>query len=1030
MISGIALVVISAGAAQAADATAATDATANSTSTTSTPDVVVTGSRIPQPNLTSVSPVTSVGQTELKLEGTQNLVDLIDNLPQAFGDFGTFESNGSTGTSTIDLRGLGNKRTLVLVNGVRLQPGDPTSAAVAADIDMIPPALVDRVEVLTGGASAVYGSDAVAGVVNFIMKTHFQGLQIDEETSFAQDGGGDQQVRTANHNGTTGAPFGIDFPSVTFPGGTVDGVIESTTITGGANSPDDKGNVEFYLGYTYTEPVLQAARDYSICSLATNSGNNIPYCGGSSTDATGRLVPTTGPNAQHNNGFGYNILGTPVGGTLPDFNYSQAYNYAPLNYFQRPDQRWNAGEFSTYEVNPLVNLYSSFMFMDDHSVAQIAGSGAFFGDSVYNIPCNDPLLSSAQANALCGAANAGTATIGTAEIGRRDIEGGPRTADLEHMDFRMQFGSKGDLGDGWTYDLGFLFGRSVLTESEGGYFLNSHLVNAFNVITDPRPTSSTFGQPVCASVVAGTDTACVPYNIFTAGGVTPAALAYLTGLAENSGSTTEQIATLVFSNADLSKYGLKSPAAKDGFGVSGGFEYRDEGLEDQYDAAIASGDLAGFGGSLKNVAGDQNDRDVFVEARLPLIQDMPFAQDLTLETGFRYADYSHGGGNVTYKFGADYQVIPDLRLRASYERAARAPNVQELYEPATPGLFAGSDPCAGPSPGFTAAQCYNEMTNTLATQHITMSEATFASTVYGTIPGCVSGQCGAFSGGNINLKPETADTYSFGFVFTPTFFKNFSLSVDYWNVNVSQAIINLSGEVILTNCGTLDNAYDCSQINRFVAGGYSVFGGEGLGSVNLQLINASALKTSGVDVNASYHIALDDLGVQNMGSLGFNLTGTYTQNLTTLLPDKTQFECAGLYGVTCGIPTPHWRHQFRVSWNSPWNVTFSMNWRFISGTALDFDTNQPDLQDGTFKDVLPTDTHIPNYSYFDLAANWRIRDNFGLRFGVNNVADQRPPLLDSNSFGISAPPFGNGNTYPQVYDPLGRTFFMGLTADF
>ena len=236
--------------------------------------------------------------------------------------------------------------------------------------------------------------------------------------------------------------------------------------------------------------------------------------------------------------------------------------------------------------------------------------------------------------------------------------------------------------------------------------------------------------------------------------------------------------------------------------------------------------------------------------------------------------------------------------------------------------------------------------------------------------------------------------------------------------------------MILTNCGTLDNAYDCSQINRFVAGGYSVFGGEGLGSVNLQLINASALKTSGVDVNASYHIALDDLGVQNMGSLGFNLTGTYTQNLTTLLPDKTQFECAGLYGVTCGIPTPHWRHQFRVSWNSPWNVTFSMNWRFISGTALDFDTNQPDLQDGTFKDVLPTDTHIPNYSYFDLAANWRIRDNFGLRFGVNNVADQRPPLLDSNSFGISAPPFGNGNTYPQVYDPLGRTFFMGLTADF
>jgi outer membrane receptor protein involved in Fe transport len=1033
MISGIALVVISAGAAQAADATA--DATTTSTTT----EVVVTGSRIPQPNLTSVSPVTSVGQTELKLQGTQNIVDLINNLPQAFGDFGTMESNGATGTSTVDLRGIGNKRTLVLINGVRLQPGDPTSAAVAADIDMIPPALVDRVEVLTGGASAVYGSDAVAGVVNFIMKTHFQGIQIDEETTVSQDGGGDQQVRTANTHSQS-----IGFPSIAFPGNVWDGITQSTTITGGANTPDDKGNVEFYLGYTYLEAVNQGQRDYTKCTLATdNTSTTFQYCGGSTTDATGRINVTSNlPGVTKGN---YDITLPSVGGMMAPFSLGQGFNYAPYNFLQRPDQRWTSGEFSDYKINDYFDVYSSFMFMDDHTVAAIAPSGSFFGDVNFTIPCNDPLLSSAQANTLCGA-DAGVAGVnGTAQIGRRNIEGGPRTADLEHMDFRNQIGVRGELGQGWSYDVGYLFGRSLLTESEGGYFLNSHLLNALNVVTDNVAGSPQFGQPVCASFLSGADTACVPYNLWTAGGVTKAALNYLTGVAENSGSTDEQIVTATVSNADLSQYGLKSPAAKDGFGISGGFEYRDDTLETQYDAVIESGDLAGFGGSLRSTAGDQNDRDVFIELRAPLIQDMPFAQDVTLETGLRYADYAHGGGNYSFKVGLDWQTVPDLRLRGSFERAVRAPNVEELDEPNAPGLFAGSDPCGSnpitgggrTTPSFTPAECVNLFQHTLP--GITVNQLVNGGYIfdgsplgplYANVDQCISGQCGNYSGGNPGLTPEIASTYSFGFVFTPTFFRNFNLTVDYWNIDVEKAIINLPAEVMLTNCGVLDNAFDCSQIVRNPASNFDIFGGEGAGVVNQPLVNASALKTSGVDVNAIYHVALDDWGVKNMGSLGFNFTGTYVQNLITQLPDGTQYDCAGLYGVTCGTPTPHWRHTFRVSWNSPWNATFSLNWRFIEGSSLDFNTNQPDLQDGSYKDALPTDSKIPNYNYFDLAVNWRIRDHFGLRAGVNNVADTRPPLLDANSFGISAPPFGNGNTYPQVYDALGRVFFLGLTADF
>jgi outer membrane receptor protein involved in Fe transport len=1054
MIGGLALVAAPAafaadaspmtGAAQSATSTAPLQLTADaaasaSDSATEVGEVVVTGSRIPTPNLTSVSPITSVNQESVKLQGTSNVEDLINNLPQAFADFGTYESNGASGTSTIDLRDLGNKRTLVLVNGTRLMPGDPTTAAVAADINIIPPALIDRVEVLTGGASAVYGSDAVAGVVNFIMKQNFQGIQVDEQSSFAQDDGGNAQVRKANAAGAAG----IGFPPITFPGSVVDGWRQTVTVTGGVNSPDDKGNVEFYLGYTHIDGVSEGQRDYSKCSLATdNTSTSFQYCGGSSTDATGRLKPTSGPNAGHS----FNILGTPVGGVLPPFSFAQGFNYAPYNYFERPDERWLAGEFAHYKLNEHAEVYSSLMFMDDHSVAAIAPSGSFFGDRNFTIPCADPLLSSAQANTLCGAGPYAPGQTATAEIGKRNVEGLPRLADFEHEDYRAQLGVRGDIADGWSYDLSGQFGRTVLTESQPGYFLYTHLINALNVVTDTRAGSPTFGKAVCESVITGSDKACVPYNLWSPGGVTTAAENYLNGTAANNGSTTEQVVTLTFANGDLSRYGIKSPFASKGVGVSAGFEYRSEDLQTQYDAAIASGDLAGFGGAIQSTKGNQNDRDVFFELRAPLIQDMPFAKDVEFETGYRFSDYSHGGGASAYKFGLDWQTVSDLRLRGSFERAVRAPNVQELFQPLSQGLFAGSDPCAGATPILSAAQCAHTFQSVLpgitAAQLVNggyVLNGVTLGPLYGPGSGidqCVSAQCGSFSGGNPGLHPETADTFSVGFVLTPSFFKHLSVSVDYWNITVDQAIINLPAETVLNNCALLNNAFDCAHVSRYPGGGYTVFGGNTInygdqsgGVVFTQLVNASALKTDGIDLNADYRLDLADVGVENWGSLSFNLMGTWLNNLTTQLPDHTAYNCAGLYGVTCGTPAPHWRHQFRVSWISPWNATFSLNWRYLGATSLDFNTSQADLQNG-FKDTLPTDAKIPEYSYLDLSATWRVRDHLTIRGGVNNVLDTTPPLLDSNSFGISSPPFGNGNTYPQVYDPLGRVFFLGLTADF
>jgi len=1022
MITGATLLAAGGAFAQSAD------------SGTTVGEVVVTGSRIPHPNLTTASPVTTVTSSQIKLQGAVNVEDFINNLPQVFADQGQYLSNGSTGTAAIDLRGLTPERTLVLIDGKRLMPGDATDPV--ADINFIPPALIDHVDVLTGGASAVYGSDAIAGVVNFVMKKNFTGLQIDAETSVFESSSNNSQTRTANNFGHNS--FGL--PNLNLPSKDEwDGQRDTVTITGGANSPDDKGNVEFYFGKTTILPVNEGKRDYSACTLATNNTNtHQQYCGGSSTSNTVLFQPTSGANS----GTKYAVSTTT--GLVGAFGPGDDYNYAPSNYFQRPDTRYTAGEFSTYNINPHINIYSSFMFLDDHTVAAEAPSGSFNGDNSYTVPCNDPLLSTAEQTALCGAAGvggpgtgAGSATTETANIAHRNVEGGPRISDIEHTDYRIVFGAKGEIMDGWSYDASAQYGHTVLTDIESGYFLNSKLKNALDVIPNPAGTGNVagvaVGAPVCAAASTGVDTKCVPYNIFGSypGGITPAALAYLNGVAQSSGTTTEQVYSINITG-DLGKYGMKSPFATKAAGINFGFEYRDENLTTSYDAAIQGGDLAGSGGSTLPTSGSQADKDVFGELSIPLIEDMPFAKSVTFDAGYRYSDYTSGGGNSSYKFELDWQTTPDFMLRGSYERAVRAPNVQELFLPASPGLVGGTDPCAGAlngagltSGGLNAAQCYN----TFSHSQPGITFANFQTNIFGHIDQCPAAQCGAFSGGNPALKPESADTFTYGAVFTPTFFHGFSLTVDYFNIDVKQAIVTMPFETLLNNCAKLDNAYDCSNIDRYSGTNYGVYGGEGLGEADLQLLNASSLKTSGVDVEAVYRMRLSDFGVGDWGSLVFDFNGTYLHDLITVLPDGTQYNCAGLYGVTCGTPSPKWRHTFSLSWNTPWNLTLEAKWRYYGSSSLDFNTSQPDLQNG-FKDLQSTDANIPSYSYLDLAFSYKFKDRYTIHGGVNNVLDKSPPLLDSNSFGISAPPFGNGNTYPQVYDPLGRMLFLGLTADF
>ena len=997
----------------AAPAHAQTDPGAGQKSTT-VQEVVVTGSRIPQPGLTSSSPLTVVTNQEAKLQGVTNAEDLLNTLPQVFASFGTMESNGATGTATVNLRNLGVSRTLVLVDGKRLMPGDTgIIAGSAADLNQIPEALVDRVELVTGGASAVYGSDAVAGVVNFIMKKDFQGLQIDTEYRFAQHDEHDGNLQNLER------AAGITPPS----GSVTDGAIWEITAVAGANAPDGKGNVTAYATYQHADAVLENKRDFSECALATSTASQSQSCAGSTTSQTGRFQFVDMNPADNVPGgtFGTRIDETVDAAGFRAYNFgSDTFNFAPFNYFQRPDERYTSGYFAHYQAAPWVDVYSSFMFMNDDTLAVIAPGGAFRSSGfplagattpenpTFLVNCDNPLLTGNEQTFLCGGPSTSSVAV---NIGRRNVEGGPRITDDRHVSMRFVEGVRGDFGDAWHYDLYGQFGRVDQENINYGYFSTTRLANAFQVVADPRPGAN-HGRPVCKSVLTGTDPNCVPYDIFAPGGVTAAALGYLTVPGEEISDTTEQI---VSGNivGDLGKYGVKSPWATDGVGVSFGAEYRRETLGTHPDAEVQSGDLNGTGGTTLPVHGAFDVKEAFAELRVPIIQDAPFAKELSFEGGYRASDYSSAGSVSSYKLALDWQIVPDVRLRASFQRAVRAPNINELFTPVQFGLYGGQDPCSGPTPAVSLTNC--ERSGVLASQ-------------YGHISPCSAAQCTEQFGGNTALKPEDSETKSIGIVFTPTFIPGFNATIDYYDIKVTGVISPIPASLSVNQCVATGSPIFCSEVHRSSLDGE--LSGDGFVSALSQ--NLGSLQVKGVDLEANYRVNLADWGMGDHGSLTFNLVGTELDHyIIEPVPGFGHYDCAGLFGTTCTAlpatgPLPKWRHKLRVSWVTPWNVTLSADWRHIGSVGLDQNTSNPFLagpHDGP-------DARIPAFDYLDLAGTWRVRDHIVLRAGVNNVFDKDPPILDSSSVGIAAPPFGNGNTFPQTYDSLGRTIFIGITADF
>jgi outer membrane receptor protein involved in Fe transport len=1009
-------------------------------------EVVVTGSRIPQPNLTSASPVTVVGAQEIASRGITRTEDLVNQLPQVFAAQGGSYANGATGTATVDLRGLGPNRTLVLIDGRRLQPGAPAGDAgdQAADLNFIPASLIERVEVVTGGASAVYGADAVAGVVNFIMQKNFEGVRLDAQYSGYQHTNNNDRMQEVVRRRQAGALNPAEFA---LPEKDVwDGATTDINLVVGMNSADGKGNVTAYAGYRNVQKVMQSDRDYSACNINTSTNATLSFqgwaCGGSGTTAPAQLIPGGGKGIPGlAAGQGYTLDPSAPGGRgFRLYNANRdAYNFAPTNYFQRPDTRYTLGAFANYEFSPKAELYTQLMFMDDRTAAQIAPSG-IFGANI-NINCeNNPYLTAQMAAQLCAAnidqlpddpANPNSIGLNTdadpvtpgrqasVAILRRNVEGGGRYNDLRHTDYRGVVGLRGELGDGWRYDVYGQYGVVLYQQVYLNEFSLARSARANDVVTDP-----TTGLPACRSAVpslAGSnfDPACRPYDPFSINGPSDESLAYLQTPGHQNG---EYIQTVVSGTVtgDLGQYGFKTPWAQDGIGVAFGTEYRRERLDLNTDVSFQTGDLAGQGGAELPSAGSYDLYELFGEARIPIVQDQPFFHNLSAEVGYRWSDYSLGFSTDTYKLAGDWAPTPDFRLRASYNRAVRAPNIIELFSTLNVELNGSTDPCEGETPEFTAAQC--------ARTGVTAAQ-------YGNIVPNVAGQYNGQTGGNPDLDPETSDTLSLGVVLTPTFLPGFSASVDWFNIDLKDRIGQIGQDTTLERCANSGDPFYCDLINRAPGTGSLWLSQNGY--VVDTTFNTGGLEVEGIDVEANYRFDFADFGLTNgladYGGLSFNFTGSFLDKyLVTTLPGDEPFDCAGLYGTICtgagvsaAAPLVEWRHKLRAVWRAPWDLELSAAWRHVGKVTVDSEFSGASHANGP-------DRVLKAQDYFDLAGSWAVRENVTVRFGVNNVFDNDPPMVSSGGGAVNNCPSGpcSGNTYPQTYDSLGRYLFFGVRADF
>ena len=961
--------------------------------------------------MTAVSPVTMVKGDEFKLQGATNVDDVLNQLPQFNPSQGEFVSPGAVGTATVDLRGLGSVRTLVLINGHRLMPGDPRYPQ--ADVNSIPVPLIRRVEVLTGGAAAVYGSDAVAGVVNFVLETNLDGLKVEGQVGGFQHDNRDEFAQRL-----------LDQRQFPYPKGSVlDGRRVNVSAALGRSFFNGRGHITIYGDYRQITGVKQDQRDYASCPITARMVDQKPS---SILECGGPIVSYPG-NFLDNLDNVYQV--TPDRMFVPGLS---RFNYAPWHYIQRPDKRLTAGGFANIDLSNALRAYAEVMAMRDRTSWQVGPSGDAFNTETIN--CDNPLLSAQQKSLICRTGNfvgeipalddngnlvsvLGSPTTfvdpvsgatyhrGLLLIGLRNIDGGSIEDDLEHKSIRLLGGFKGDLGRGVSYDASYLFGRVSLNRQYRNNLSISRMMKALDVVSDQLT-----GQPVCRSVLIaralgpsapGADASCVPWDVFATGKVTPEATAYMTIPPSMTGWFQEQVGN-VNATVQLDRWGIGSPWSDEGSAINVGAEYRKDTIAFDPNEFAQANDIAGFGEQVFPIRGSIDTKEIFGEARIPLLTGR-LVQRFAFEGGFRkswYRNSRSSSSSDTYKLALDLTAVSGLRFRASQQGANRAPNAQELFAPSQPDSFL-RDPCAGATPTASETQC--ALTGVAPTQY-----------------GQVANANGLFNynailGGNDDLKPETATTRAIGIVLQPRFLHGFNATIDWWDIRLKGAISKIGAQAIVDSCIATGDPTFCSRIHRDPDGSLWL----GNGYVDNRLANLGSLKVRGIDGSADYSVPFG-----RMGSANFEFRGGYV--LRWIVDNgglSTPYDCAGLFGSPCGMQ-PRWKHTARATWDSFRAVSVSLQWRHIGGVKLAALDPKFNLTD----EVSPAYAKLRSADYFDVATVFGVHKELELRLGVNNVLDRRPPQVVGNTAAGDGP--YNANTYPTWYDALGRFLFASVSVGF
>ena len=996
-------------------------------------EIIATGTRIRDENIIAASPITTIDQEEISLKQTPNIERVFRDMPITIPGDGENVNNGTAGQATLDLRGLGPERSLLLIDGKRLAPFDINGQVTT---DVIPINMLKRVDVVTGGASAVYGSDAMSGAVNFILRDDFEGAEFeygfsDTDSSQAESGGGGSTEYMS-------ALFGVAF---------------------------DDGRGHMVLGGSKTNrgAVLLAERSFGLYGVASDTGSGLgspppepdPACSGNTPFTTAHssnvgsttAIPAT-LNLRSGNSYQFRDNGDLIAGECARFNFN------PFNYYQTPQKRTQFTTVASYDYNENVEFYARATYSSNSSDFQIAPSGTF--GTAFTIPVMNPFFNDAARTTIVNDLNAGAVSfvtqtqgaiddclsgadpncdgdtldalqaalaadpLGFNNVGIQDVNGdgvfdendaftstarrrtlelGPRTGIFDTDYFQYVLGVRGSLpgnADDWNYDVSFQRGESDFVETRDGFTNLTNLQNGINTVSADE----------CISVTGTvTDAPCTPINIFgPVGSITDQQRAdgYFIAIASDIRKSSQDILS---ASIDGSFDAIKLPTADSGLAVAVGYDYMKMKASSSPDECLKLAPAScqgGAGGNRLPVNGAYSSDEWFVEAAMPLFQGMTLMENVNIELGFRTSDYSVQGSTESWKAGVSWEVVDGFRVRLMQQSAVRVANIGELFRPITTGLDnATFDPCSvgNPNPPAPGSDLFNRCVQTgmLPTQ-------------VGAVPDIISGQINVFNGTNPDAlpSPEEADTTTIGFVWEAEFGAiPATISLDYYNIEINNYIDQPTGQEALDTCYVLGDPVCLASVVRI--GGALGETGTGVPSYYTNFENYTA---EGLDlvVNTAF-----DLG--NIGELSLSLNAhQYLTNefQTTALSDVV--DCKGVYGTSCD-PVPEFRSTIRAQWMLN-EFDASLLWRHIG--EMDAQANEADA---LFPDFRSVDSH----NYFDLTFGYTWNDMVRVSFLVANVLDEDPPILGNETGSTS---FNSGNTFPSLFDTMGRVYSANVKLSF